>query len=43
MSEIINIEWKIEYIRQTDSPNTWKNLNSLNVRYRENSMENCVL
>ena len=29
------------YLRCIESSNSWKNSNSLNVRYRENSMENC--
>ena len=31
--KIVEIQRKIEYIRWTNSPNTWKNLNSLNIRY----------
>ena len=42
MYEIVKIQWKIEYIRWTDSPNTQKNSNWLNVQYRENLVENCV-
>ena len=38
----MKIQWKIEYIMWTDIPITWKNSYSLNVRYRENSMENYV-
>ena len=42
MYEIVKIQRKIKYIRWTDSPNTWENSYSLNVRYRKNSIENYV-
>ena len=41
-TKIVKIYCKILYIRCTKSPYSGKNSNSLNVQYRENSMENCV-
>ena len=41
MYDIENIQWKIVYISSSDGSNTWKNLNSSNVKNRENSIENC--
>ena len=42
MYDIKKIQWKFVYIRCTNDPNTWKNSKSLNVQYRQNSVENCV-
>ena len=42
MNDIKKIQWKIVYIKSSNGPKTWKNSNSLNVGYRENSMKNCV-
>ena len=42
MYDILKIQLKIVYIGCTNGLNTLKNSNSLNVRYRENSMEICV-
>ena len=42
MYYIKKIQWKSVYTRWTEGPSTWKNLNSLILRYQENSMENCV-
>ena len=36
MYDIEKIQRKIVYITCTDSPNTWKNSNLLNVQYHEN-------
>ena len=42
MYSIVKIQLKIEDIWWTYIPNTWKNSNSLNLRYHKNSMENYV-
>ena len=42
MYDIEKIQWKFVYIRCTNDSNTWKNSKSLNVQYRQNSVENCV-
>ena len=41
MYDIENIQWKIVYISSSDGSNTWKDSNSSNVKYCENSIENC--
>ena len=42
MYDLVKIQWEIVYIRCTESPEFRKKLNSLNVGYHENSLENCV-
>mgnify|MGYP007088615842 CR=1 FL=1 len=37
-----SIQWKTVYIRCTKCSYSFKNLNSLNIQFRENSMENCT-
>ena len=38
----MKIQWKIVYIKCTNSPDLLRNLFSLKVQNHENSMENCV-
>ena len=38
----MKIQRKIVYIRCIEGSYSWKNSNLLRVRYRENSMDNCV-
>ena len=38
----MKIQWKVVYIRCTNISDLLRNLNSLKVQNRENSMENCV-
>ena len=40
MYNIMKIQWKFVYIRCIESPDSWKNWNSLNVQNCQNSMEN---
>ena len=42
MYNIVKIQWKIEYIRCTESIDLRRNRNSLNVGYHENWLENFV-
>ena len=42
MYDIVKIQWKIVHIRCTESPNSYKNSNSLNVQCREKSTGNWV-
>ena len=42
MYNVVKIQLKTVYIKCTDGLNACKHSNLLNVRYRENLMENCV-